>query len=170
NQQLLICPATDHIQGRLLSLAERFAMASKIDSRRRKQDEHGGLPDIVMLSVGMMIMVTFNIETDLDILNEEESQFSMSDPVVRLSHTPAYVLVRMLNTKVTQLEGLDKGVIPIVPEKRTFTILDGQKKKTVHRQQLPLTPSLPSYRCAHTFQHLCCIVAVSWKRGHSFAS
>ncbi|KAI9455968.1 hypothetical protein HD554DRAFT_2030670 [Boletus coccyginus] len=47
----------------------------------------------------------------------------------------------MSKTKVTQLEGLDKGAIPIVPEQRTFAILDGQKRKTVHRQQLPLTLS-----------------------------
>lgn len=106
-------------------------MASKTDSHRREQDEHGGLPDVVVVSVGMKIMVTFNAETD----------FSMSDPVVRLSHTPAYVLIRMSKTKVTQLEGLDKGAIPIVPEQRTFAILDGQKRKTVHRQQLPLTLS-----------------------------
>ncbi|KIJ04774.1 hypothetical protein PAXINDRAFT_94320 [Paxillus involutus ATCC 200175] len=45
----------------------------------------------------------------------------------------------MLSTKVTQLEGLEKNIIPLVPLERTFSIVVGNRKKTVVRTQLPLT-------------------------------
>lgn len=66
-----------------------------------------------MLSIGMKVMVTFNVETDLDIANgawgeivkivldDREPRYSPSDPIVHLIFPPAYVLVKMQNTKVT---------------------------------------------------------------------
>ncbi|KAH0840142.1 hypothetical protein J3R83DRAFT_1121 [Lanmaoa asiatica] len=36
----------------------------------------------------------------------------------------------MQSTKMTQLEGLDEGIISLVLLERTFTIIDGNKKKT----------------------------------------
>ncbi|KIJ10060.1 hypothetical protein PAXINDRAFT_157720 [Paxillus involutus ATCC 200175] len=47
--------------------------------------------------------------------------------------------IKMLSTKVTQLEGLEKNIIPLVPLERTFSIIIGNQKKMVVRTQLPLT-------------------------------
>ncbi|KIM64601.1 hypothetical protein SCLCIDRAFT_114706 [Scleroderma citrinum Foug A] len=55
----------------------------------------------------------------------------------------------MNQTKITQLQGLEKNVLPLVPLERTFSIYtSGGNKKTVHRRQLPLTPaySFTDYR------------------------
>ncbi|KAF8137247.1 hypothetical protein EV363DRAFT_1132885, partial [Boletus edulis] len=109
--QLFISRAFDTIGGRRVTLAERFAIASKSSNRGGKQDEHGGLPNEVMLAEGMKVMVTYNIETDLDIangargeivkivLNEREERISPSQPIVHLEYPPAYILVKMLSSK-----------------------------------------------------------------------
>ena len=106
-----------------------------------------------MLSVGMKVMVTSNIDTDLDIANgargeitkivfdEHEPEFSFDDPTVKLTFPPTYVLVKMTSTKVKGLEGLQDNTIPIIPAERTFMITEGNEKKTVTRKQLPLTPA-----------------------------
>ncbi|KAI6039236.1 hypothetical protein EDC04DRAFT_2686815 [Pisolithus marmoratus] len=65
--------------------------------------------------------------------------FSMSQHVVDLDKPPAYVLVKMNSTKIPQLEDLEENVIPIIPLERTYTIIDGNVKKTVTRVQSPLT-------------------------------
>lgn len=118
-----------------------------------KQDEHGGLPDLIMLSVGMKVMVTFNIKTDLDIanrmrgkitkivLNKQELEYSPNNSIVNLAFPPAYILVKMTSTKVKNLNGLQENIIPITPAKRTFTIVEGNEKRTITRKQLPLTPA-----------------------------
>ena len=149
-RQLFVCPAYDTINGQSLSMSERFTVASKRPVGT-KQDERAGLPNSVELSIGMKIMVTFNVETDLDIANgargeiveiildEREPTFSTSQSTVQLSYPPAYVLVKLLTTKMTQLQGLDEDIIPLVPLSRTFTIVQGSRTKTVNRVQLPLT-------------------------------
>lgn len=49
---------------------EKYALATtpKIGSRDQRH-EHGGLPNEVELAVGMEVMVTFNVATDLDLAN-----------------------------------------------------------------------------------------------------
>ena len=149
-RQLFICRAYDTINGQSLSMSERFTVASK-KPLGTKQDERAGLPNSIELSIGMKIMVTFNVETDLDIANgargeitkiildEREPTFSTSQSIVQLSYPPAYVLVKLLTTKMKQLQGLDKDIVPLVPLERTFTIVHGTQTKTVNRVQLPLT-------------------------------
>ena len=52
-------------------MSKRTGCGSKID-------EQGGLPDEVMLGIGMKVMVTFNVETDLrlDMQMEREGRLS----------------------------------------------------------------------------------------------
>ncbi|KAH7905226.1 hypothetical protein BJ138DRAFT_1017999, partial [Hygrophoropsis aurantiaca] len=61
------CPAEDRIKGEPLTLANRYAAATRNsgcgDQKRRNQD----LPDMVEIFIGMKVMVTQNIQTDLDI-------------------------------------------------------------------------------------------------------
>lgn len=161
-QQLFICPAQDTIRGRPLSIVERYAVAlrGKGDGSRRKRNE---LPETVQLAVGMKVMVTQNVETDLDITNGARGEIIDiilhpneppvgNDAVVTLAYPPSYILVKLDKTRVTQLEGLEPGIIPVEPALRTFMItvqIDGKEvTRTVRRQQYPMTPacSFTDYR------------------------
>lgn len=100
----------------------------------------------------MKIMVTFNVETDLDIANgargelveivlDEESSFSLTKAVVELNYPPAYVLIKLDHTKARYLENLKFGVIPLVPMQWTFCIMISGREEVVTQMQLPLTPA-----------------------------
>ncbi|PSR70805.1 hypothetical protein PHLCEN_2v13327, partial [Hermanssonia centrifuga] len=138
-----------------LTLAERYAVAcrSKTESRRQRKD----LPHTLELAKGMKVLVTENLQTDLDltngsrgeimniILHEDEPPIS-GDGVVYLKYLPAYVLVKMGRTRASKLAGLEEGVIPIEPAKTTMQIkvsMPGNKflQRTVHRRQFPITPA-----------------------------
>jgi len=108
----------------------------------------------------MHVMVTFNVETDLDIANgsrgeitkivldERETEFSPTAAIVELTYPPVYVLIKLNRTKAVQLDGLEKNILPLVPIERTFTIILGNHPKSIRRRQLPLTPaySFTDYR------------------------
>jgi hypothetical protein len=64
--QLFHVTACDTIGGKQLSLNDRFAIASTKD-RGGKRKERGGLQDVVDLAIGLKVMVTFNVNTNLDI-------------------------------------------------------------------------------------------------------
>ncbi|KAG1816115.1 uncharacterized protein BJ212DRAFT_1504790 [Suillus subaureus] len=125
--QLFMCKAYDTIQGHELTLTERFTVTTKPNGRNAKQDERAALPNIIELAVGMKVMVTFNVNTDIDIANgargevkeiildEHESKFCMTTPIVELDYPPAYVLIKLNCTKVKTLELLEKGVLPLTP-------------------------------------------------------
>jgi len=67
---LIKCPAVDTVQGRQLTLEEKFAVAAKAKTGRGKnRHDRAGLADEVEVAVGMEVMVTFNESTDLDIAN-----------------------------------------------------------------------------------------------------
>jgi len=67
---LIKCPAFDTIQGRKLTLEEKFAVVAKPKSGRgRNRREHAKLADEVEIAIGMEVMVTFNVSTDLDVAN-----------------------------------------------------------------------------------------------------
>jgi len=153
-QTLINCPAMDTIQGRKLTLEERFAVAAKPKTGRGKNwQEHAGLADEVDIAIGMEVMVTFNVSMDLDVANgarghivdimldAQEHISTESLQTIQLQYPPVYVLVRMARTKVDALEGLESGVLPITPLNKTFSVTTASGKKiTVTRQQLPVTP------------------------------
>ena len=105
----------------------------------------------------MKVMVTENVETDLDITNGARGEIVNiildpdeppigNDPIVTLKHLPTYILVKMARTRATQLEGLDEGVIPIQVATRNFQIKVQQVggkyvKRSVSRRQFPMTPA-----------------------------
>jgi hypothetical protein len=63
-----------------------------------KRDERAALPNRVELAIGMHVMVTFNVETDLDIANgsrgeitkivldERETEFSPTAAIMELTY------------------------------------------------------------------------------------
>ena len=123
---------------------------SKRTGRDSKIDERGGLLE-VMLGIGIKVMATFNVEMDLDVANgargeiikivldENKSNYSPAQSIVRLKYPPAYVLIRMKLSRVSSLEGLEQNIIPLMPMEHTFLITQGSQSKTVVRKQLLLT-------------------------------
>jgi hypothetical protein len=86
---------------------------------------------MVELAVGMKVMVTENVETDLDLTNGARGEIVSivlhpdepppgDESVVTLKHLPAYVLIKLSWTRAMQLDGLDKNVIPVEMATRTF--------------------------------------------------
>ncbi|KAG9310610.1 hypothetical protein JVU11DRAFT_9176 [Chiua virens] len=73
-EPIFVCHAHDTIQGRPLSLGEKFAVASK--RSRERQEEMAGLPNTVELAIGVEVMVTFNVETSLDVATGLEANSS----------------------------------------------------------------------------------------------
>ena len=125
----------DHIGGRKLSLAERYGVAGRNGIREggKRQRKSNDLPATVEITVGMKVMVTSNIETDLDITNGACGEIvdiilhpdepTLEDGlVVKLKYLPAYVLVRLMCTWASQLEGLDEGIIPVEVATQNFQI------------------------------------------------
>ena len=153
--QLFICPAEDRIRNRSLTLEERFGVASRsTDKSGRRRAGKNELPNEVELAVGMKVMVTTKVETDLDLTNGARGEFveivlHLDEPrqglasVVRPKYLPIYVLVKMNRTRASRLPGLATSVIPIEPSKRTFQIklVKGNLTKRVHRRQFAMTPA-----------------------------
>jgi ATP-dependent exoDNAse (exonuclease V) alpha subunit len=106
----------------------------------------------------MKVMITYNVETELDIANgargtveriimdESESDGgspAFSQHIRELPRPPLCVLVRLSKADVSwELPGLEKGLVPITPIRNCFHIKtpDG-KSVALWREQLPLTPA-----------------------------
>jgi hypothetical protein len=152
HQQLIVCYARDTIGGRELTLSEQHAVvarATKSSSRKGNL-----LPEKIEIARGMKVMVTYNLETDLDITNSARGEIVDivlhpeeppigEGPVVTLSRLPAFILVRLARTRIGQLEGLNESVIPLEPTTSNMQIQIQQNnktfRKTVQRTQFPLT-------------------------------
>ena len=157
--KLFICTVENSMKGRELTLQEQYGVAARNVSskqnggkRRRKSND---LPGMVEIVIGMKVMVTSNIETDLDVTNGARGEIvdiilhpdepTIEDgPVVKLKYLPSYVLIKLTRTRATQLLGLDEGVIPVQVTTRNFQIKvkNGTGKyitRTVHRRQFPMT-------------------------------
>jgi hypothetical protein len=110
----------------------------------------------------MDIMVTMNVEVDLDIANgtrgtivgvvldPHEPVFDPQSPTVTLKHLPTHILVKLATSRGIHLTGLDPGVVPIVPASKAyqFTMLVMQRDRSVakitkhvRRLQFPITPA-----------------------------
>ena len=152
-QRLFICRAQDTIRGRPLSIVERYAAATRGQGQGKRQKKND-LPETVQLSIGMKVMVTQNVETDLDITNGARGTIVdiilhpdepplPNENTVELVHLPSYILVKLDRTRVTQLEGLSLGIIPVEPTSKSFAItvnVEGKaQSRTVKRQQFPMT-------------------------------
>ena len=159
-ERLYVCFAEDTIGGRPLTLAEKYHLESRHVQKngRRKSRRTKDLPRKIEIAIGMKVMVTDNIETDLDMTNgargeivdiilhpdEEISHLNDDASVVYLKHLPAYILVKLSRTRATTLMGLEEGVIPIEPVLTRYRIQTQTKsgdtvQKTVRRRQFPMT-------------------------------
>ncbi|KAI5892663.1 uncharacterized protein SCHCODRAFT_01067198, partial [Schizophyllum commune H4-8] len=106
---LYVCRAQDTTsKGRSLTLAERLALVQRSSGSRKSASKD--LPREIQVAVGAQVMVTENIDTDLDIANGARGQivgivFNPAEPqhtddsVVHLRYLPAYVLVKLERTR-----------------------------------------------------------------------
>ncbi|KAI6120914.1 hypothetical protein EDD16DRAFT_1477906, partial [Pisolithus croceorrhizus] len=160
------CVAEDTVRGEPLTLAERYAFAmrgSKTGNQKRvgrqeHQTRRGNheLPDTIELCVGCSVMVTENVETDLDITNgargtivdiflhPNEPPITCINGVVRLKLLPSFVLVKLHRTRTSQLHGLEPCVIPVEPVSRSYRVRCKTSEgvdvtRTIKRWQFPIT-------------------------------
>jgi hypothetical protein len=155
-RQLFICAAEDTIKGSPLTLHERYAVAMlNSNNTTRKRKKRQDLPDVVEMAVGMKVMVTQNVETDLDVTNgargtvvdiilHPDEPAPGDESLVTLKYLPAYILVKLNRTRASQLEGLENSVIPVETTMKSFqiklTTSKGKEiKRTVRRRQFPMT-------------------------------
>ena len=145
--RLFVCPSLDTIKGSPLTLEERYALAN-LPRNGRKRDK--GLPEFIHLAIGMKVMVTNNLQTDLDITNGARGVItniilSPDEPpleegsVVTLKNLPECVLVKLSRTRAAALPNLEEGVIPIQRVTSKTQIRVGGKSRTVTRAQFPIT-------------------------------
>ena len=159
-ERLYICPAENTVKGQPLTMKQRLALAEH--RTRETASTTRTLPGQLMLAKGMKVMVTLNIHTDLDIANGTRGEIVaiVLDPnepehpeetrEVQLHKLPLYVLVKVDNTRLKALPGLERGIIPLAPVAKNMKIGTSKKKKkksteqkqgefTVTRRQLPMT-------------------------------
>ena len=154
-RQIFKCIAHDTIRGREINMKERCILEAHRGKRNRGVYSVKDLPFCIEIAIGMKVMVTNNIETDLDITNgargeiidiilhPDEPYVDAKKPIVRLKHMPSYLLVKLSRTRATRLEGLDDNVLPVEPVLTNYRIkvpVNGKMiQRTVQRKQFPLT-------------------------------
>ncbi|KAJ7187076.1 hypothetical protein C8R46DRAFT_1274132, partial [Mycena filopes] len=113
-QQLYICRAQDTYRGRPLNLGERHNLAAHLSKKSRRGQNNSmqvkDLPQEIELAIGMKVMVTSNLETDLDLTNGARGEIVDiilhpdeppvgDEPIVHLQNLPAYILVKLSRTR-----------------------------------------------------------------------
>ena len=88
-EHLYICTAKDHIRNWELTLAKCYSVAAcaKMEKQRKCKD----LPWRIELLKGMKVLVTDNVETDLDIMGHKEKLLILS--YTQMSHLPVMNLL-----------------------------------------------------------------------------
>jgi hypothetical protein len=67
-RRLYICPAEDTIEGRPVTNKEKIAILTKKKGTKSQSDQ-GGLTKEIELAIGVPVMVTLNIRTEMDVAN-----------------------------------------------------------------------------------------------------
>jgi ATP-dependent exoDNAse (exonuclease V) alpha subunit len=148
--QIFICTAEDSLSAKKSSKSAHII--PKDDNHNDKQLRT--LPRTIEIAVGMKVMITENLETDLDITNGAQGHICgialhQNEPplddnvVVHLKHLPMFVLVKLDRTRASPLPGLEDGVIPIEPREigMKFTVQDNGEisHRAGYRRQYPFT-------------------------------
>ncbi|KIM58155.1 hypothetical protein SCLCIDRAFT_128970 [Scleroderma citrinum Foug A] len=137
--QLFICNVEDTIKGHLLTGVEKAALANQRTSSKKKSKQE--LPAVVELAIGMKVMVTTNVETDLNITNgargmiadiilHPNEEYSKQEKEIVLKYVPLYLLIKLKRTRATLLKGLEETVIPVEAHMRSMhlQVVDGKGK------------------------------------------
>lgn len=84
-ERLYICTAEDHIGNQELTLAEHYSVAAHARTEKRRKCKD--LPWRIELSKGMKVLVTDNVEMDLDVTNGHGERSSILS-YTQMSHLP----------------------------------------------------------------------------------
>ena len=114
--------ALETIKGSPLTLEERYALANNTKNTKRRCKKV--LLEAIHLTIGMKVIVTDNLQTDLDITNGAcgtivDVLLSRDEPpleegsTVMLKYLPECVLVKLDRTRAVALPQLGEGVILI---------------------------------------------------------
>ena len=152
-RSIFVCNAHDTIDGKPLSLRQRYALAA--NTKQETSIHTRILPQKVELAIGMRIMITTNIQVDHDITNgacgeivdiilHPDEPAIIPTAIVNLKYLPIYILVKMNRTRAPHLDNLGDKVVPIEVASQTFPITfvnenGDQDKKTVTRLQYAIT-------------------------------
>jgi ATP-dependent exoDNAse (exonuclease V) alpha subunit len=110
------------------------------------------LPDIICFAIGAKVMVTSNINTDINVANgtrgkivevtldPREAETVRWGPRITLRYPPCCILLKLERGNSSQVGNLPEGVVPIFPQERTYQLrFPGGKVKSVKQKQLPIT-------------------------------
>ena len=150
DKKVYVSTAHDYIGRKRDKVPEKIARKYRNWANTRTE----GLPRELKLYVGMPVIVTKNIHTELGITNgtkgvvrsihfkDEESVVSGStDNYHYLQHTPDCVVVELDDVNVRPLDGLPPNHVPIVTQRGSFQIYMGRKESiSVNRRHFPLVP------------------------------
>jgi hypothetical protein len=96
-------PAEDTTGGRPMTLRERYVATRSQSKRKKGRPEKAGLSNVVELFVGMKMMITYNVMTDMElangargeivviVLDEREDEYDAQAPIVDLKYPPRLV-------------------------------------------------------------------------------
>ncbi len=137
-----------------MMLKERYVLAMRKPAKGKQKRKD--LPETVEVAIGAKVLVTQNIETDLDIANgtrgtivdiildEREPPREHGKDIIDLKYPPVYILVKLKKTRLKQLPGLEAGVIPIRPivQKMRVNVSERKSKtRAITWTQYPITPA-----------------------------
>jgi len=141
--QLFVCEAEDTIKGKPLDVREKDALANQVVERTQLKKKRQQLPVKAELAIGMKVMVTTNIETELDITNgvrgiivdvilHPDEEYAKECEEVVTAKLPQYLLVKLDQTWTMPLESLRESVIPMEPMTQALQIqIAGREGKTI---------------------------------------
>lgn len=151
---MFICTAEDTFKGRPIGLEEKYIL-EKHRGKSKRSSHSKDLLYKIEFAIGMKVMVTDNVETDLDITNgargeivdivlhPDEPPINHGISVVSLKYLPVYILVKLSRSRISRLDGLDDYVVPVEPATTSYRIqvpIAGQTvNRTVKRRQYPIT-------------------------------
>jgi hypothetical protein len=153
--QVYLCNPEDRVgkSKRLLTLSERLGVFEHFSLTKGSSKDKSIDTEPLELFIGMRVMITMNVETDLDVTNGargtvvdiilhcDEPVHDEASPVIVLAHLPSCILIRLDRTRMTPLFGLEAGVVPLTPEKAQFKVFDRKtkSKRTIDRYYFPIT-------------------------------
>ncbi|KAF8579845.1 hypothetical protein K439DRAFT_1637553, partial [Ramaria rubella] len=99
-------------------------MATQREWKQRGRESKNGLPDKVEIALGMKVMVTTNIDMDLDVANgsrgeivgialDPQEEKTGSSAIVALEYPPTYILVKLQRTRSSRLRSVRLHRLPI---------------------------------------------------------
>jgi len=124
----------------------------KFEIAKLKEKQTGNLRDRTTIAIGMKAMVVMNVATEADIANgtrgtihdvildPRETITQRDDGAIMLKYPPPAVIFKPDGKCNIKFNGLEEGLVPILPSRATFTVNMKNGTHSICRRQLALTP------------------------------